>query len=387
MSGSKVYFRTNDDDYSNYIEARNGGHGRDADYATNPREGGSKGTYTITDSLKNKDYIKIYGTDGTPGTSGVGGTSTLNNVYRQASGNTSRETPFYITDNYTMYNIYPYSNTGILLQEDSTGLGEPVPYISNPNKGNMLAGGPGGAPSPLFPGKSHPNNTNISNTNWPGAGGCGQSGWYNMGEPDLQECNKGGPAAVWLFYVATDSECDVNNYNHEYEEKSIIIEPTCTSEGRQEIICARCGKTETQTIPALGHTWDDGTLVEEPTCTDEGSELYVCTVCNEGTKIESIPAQGHSFYKDAPYNHYYYQKCHNCDYEEELGYQIYIDGKESDNYIKENETLTLTVWYTVPEAVIKDVTVQYATKESYNNQTGELKISNPTGTVYINRIF
>lgn len=361
MDGLKVYFKTNDDDYSNYIKATNGGWGNDADYTTDPRGGGSKGTYTITNSLKNKDYIRIYGTNGTPGTSGVGGTNqnAPNNVYRQASGNTSRETPFHITDNYIMYNIYPYSNTGILLQEDSTGLGEPVPYISNPNKENMLAGGPGGAPSPLFPGKSHPNNTNISETNWPGAGGCGQSGWYNMNKPDLQECNKGGPAAVWLFYVATDSECDVNNYDHKYEEKSIIIDSTCVSEGIREVVCARCGKTEIQTIPTRSHTWDNGTLIEAPTCTSEGSELYTCTVCHEGTKIETINALGHSFYKDANYinGYYYYQKCHNCDYEEELGYQIYINGEESDNYIKEGEACILTFGTLIPEVPPKDVTV------------------------------
>lgn len=56
--------------------------------------------------------------------------------------------------------------------------------------------------------------------------------------------------------------------------------PTCTEDGKREKVCAVCGKTEVETVPATGHRYVD--TIVQPTCTERGtrftSAAYAATV-------------------------------------------------------------------------------------------------------------
>ena len=147
-------------------------------------------------------------------------------------------------------------------------------------------------------------------------------------------------------------------------------EPTCTVAGSKKGVCNTCGKTVTESIPALGHNFSstfngyndnnhwkkcsrcsattgstahskswvttDGTnhwqkcsscgwtssksahsytytTTKEPTCTVAGSKKGVCNTCGK-TITESIPALGHNY--SSTYNGYddnnHWKKCSRC---------------------------------------------------------------------------
>ena len=108
-------------------------------------------------------------------------------------------------------------------------------------------------------------------------------------------------------YSGTAGERYAKNYGFEYElldhtehtygEWKTTKAATCTAEGTQTRTCEVCGKTETQTIKALGHTEVIDEAVEA-TCTKTGlTEGKHCSVCNAVIKAqETVPATGkHSF--------------------------------------------------------------------------------------------
>lgn len=76
---------------------------------------------------------------------------------------------------------------------------------------------------------------------------------------------------------------------HQFDEGTITVIPTCTEEGEKTQTCALCGATQTVKIDANGHTWDEGTMTKRPTTEEAGVKTYHCTVngCN-GTKEEAI---------------------------------------------------------------------------------------------------
>jgi len=74
--------------------------------------------------------------------------------------------------------------------------------------------------------------------------------------------------------------------------------PTCIAEGSSKIICETCGETlATETIPVIGyHNFSGEGVKADATCTITGTMTYTCLTdgCN-ATKVETIPAKGHSF--------------------------------------------------------------------------------------------
>ena len=52
--------------------------------------------------------------------------------------------------------------------------------------------------------------------------------------------------------------------------------------------------------PHATHTWNSGIVTKAATCTTTGIKTYTCNVCGE-TKIEAIPAKGHSFVSNQEY--------------------------------------------------------------------------------------
>ena len=87
--------------------------------------------------------------------------------------------------------------------------------------------------------------------------------------------------------------------------------------------CSRCDKKD----DVSPHTWDSGTVTTAPTCTKAGERTYTCTECG-ATKIEPIPATGHSWKSDwtSDATHHWHE-CANesCDVTDNAGKNGYAE--------------------------------------------------------------
>ncbi len=83
----------------------------------------------------------------------------------------------------------------------------------------------------------------------------------------------------------------VEPVRHEWNEGEITIASTCVSDGVMTFTCGNCGATKTSVIPAA-HQWGDVVTIDK-TCTTDGSVTKVCAVCALAF-IEIIPA-GHNW--------------------------------------------------------------------------------------------
>ena len=92
--------------------------------------------------------------------------------------------------------------------------------------------------------------------------------------------------------------------------------------------CSRCDIKD----DVSPHTWDNGTITTAPTCTKAGEETYSCTKCG-ATKIEPIPATGHSWKSDwtSDATHHWHEcaneNCDVTDNAEKNGYAEHSGGK------------------------------------------------------------
>lgn len=79
--------------------------------------------------------------------------------------------------------------------------------------------------------------------------------------------------------------------SHEHSYTETVEEPTCTEAGLKTFTCS-CGKTYTETIPAIGHNYQP--VVVNPTCVSIGYETSTCQNCGVSYFIRAIPALGHT---------------------------------------------------------------------------------------------
>ena len=92
--------------------------------------------------------------------------------------------------------------------------------------------------------------------------------------------------------------------------------------------CSRCDEIEKKS----SHTWDSGTVTTAPTCTIAGEKTYSCTKC-DATKIEPIPATGHSWKSDwtSDATHHWHEcaneNCEVTDNAGKNGYAKHSGGK------------------------------------------------------------
>ena len=87
--------------------------------------------------------------------------------------------------------------------------------------------------------------------------------------------------------------------------------------------CSRCDKKD----DVGPHTWDNGTITTAPTCTKAGKKTYSCTKC-DATKIEPIPATGHSWKSDwtSDATHHWHECANeNCDVTDNAGKNGYAE--------------------------------------------------------------
>lgn len=87
------------------------------------------------------------------------------------------------------------------------------------------------------------------------------------------------------------------NDTHLKNVESIIVNPTCTTEGIKTTNClCGCGYTFSEKIPVLDeHPYTK--IIIEPTCTSRGYEKYVCSSCGDTYTINYTPMLEHD-YKD-----------------------------------------------------------------------------------------
>ena len=106
-------------------------------------------------------------------------------------------------------------------------------------------------------------------------------------------------------------EIEKDSCLHNWRDGEILLQPTCTTTGKKQIVCEICGKVLEVEIPALGHnyenrvctrcgeaepgcenhTFGDWVITKNPTCVAEGSKKKTCTVCGV-EEVETIPATG-----------------------------------------------------------------------------------------------
>ena len=87
--------------------------------------------------------------------------------------------------------------------------------------------------------------------------------------------------------------------------------------------CSRCDKKD----DVGPHTWNSGTVTTAPTCTKAGKKTYSCTKC-DATKIEPIPATGHSWKSDwtSDATHHWHECANeNCDVTDNAGKKGYAE--------------------------------------------------------------
>lgn len=87
--------------------------------------------------------------------------------------------------------------------------------------------------------------------------------------------------------------------------------------------CSRCDAKD----DVGPHTWDSGTVTTAPTCTKAGEKTYSCNKC-DATKIEPIPATGHSWKSDwtSDATHHWHECANkNCDVKDNAGKYGYAE--------------------------------------------------------------
>ena len=70
---------------------------------------------------------------------------------------------------------------------------------------------------------------------------------------------------------------------------------TCTRDGYSKSICKICNKGEERVHQKLGHNFSGETVIIEPTCTTEGSKNIKCTRCDELKFVEAYGEASHHF--------------------------------------------------------------------------------------------
>lgn len=87
--------------------------------------------------------------------------------------------------------------------------------------------------------------------------------------------------------------------------------------------CSRCDEKD----DVGPHTWNSGTVTTAPTCTKAGEKTYSCNKC-DATKIEPIPATGHSWKSDwtSDATHHWHECTNkNCDVTDNAGKKGYAE--------------------------------------------------------------
>ncbi len=117
--------------------------------------------------------------------------------------------------------------------------------------------------------------------------------WDSGTTLEQRTCTKDGK----ILYCCTTLGCDAEmeqiiTASHEWS-KNVIIEATCTTDGKMTKECSVCGEEAIEIISA-SHTWGTDTVITSPTCSEKGSSKHVCLICSASETFE-VKELGHNF--------------------------------------------------------------------------------------------
>ena len=105
-----------------------------------------------------------------------------------------------------------------------------------------------------------------------------------------------------IRYTCTDAGCGVTKtetvshetVSHFYGEWTVTTAPTCLLKGVKERACVYCGSVQRANADAMGHAFGDWQTVSAPTCTAPGMQTMTCANCGK-VKTQYTEANGHTF--------------------------------------------------------------------------------------------
>ena len=88
----------------------------------------------------------------------------------------------------------------------------------------------------------------------------------------------------------TEMKDDPSDHAHNYVDE--VTAPGCLEGGYTTATCSICGRSyKHDYTDALGHDWDDGSVILEPTEEGPGYMIFTCARCGE-TRVKKIPRYG-----------------------------------------------------------------------------------------------
>ena len=146
---------------------------------------------------------------------------------------------------------------------------------------------------------------------------------------------------TWECSRCEDSYTDstVSELGHTYNNWTIIENPTCFKNGKEERNCTVCGFIDSKEINALGHNFaSEYTIDKEATCTTDGSKSQHCSRCEAIDNKTIIPALGHDYKQivtnpTCTVNGYTTNTCSRCN-------DTYIDNQTSATGHSYTSTIT-----------------------------------------------
>lgn len=103
-----------------------------------------------------------------------------------------------------------------------------------------------------------------------------------------------GQSGTVRAYGAVGSSGTPGAHEHGFDAWRTVREADCEQPGLRERVCAGCGQTETEEIPALGHRYAAWRTIREADCEQPGERERVCIRCGH-RQAEELPALGHRF--------------------------------------------------------------------------------------------
>lgn len=91
------------------------------------------------------------------------------------------------------------------------------------------------------------------------------------------------------LYRYTQDGADV----HSWDSGTITTAAKCTTAGVKTYTCSKCGKTRTESIPALGHNWGSWSVTTPATATSPGVETRTCSRCGQTETRETPQLQSY----------------------------------------------------------------------------------------------
>lgn len=121
---------------------------------------------------------------------------------------------------------------------------------------------------------------------WHTCSRCGERDNIGTHIPDRSAATNTDPIKCTVCgYIIAPALC-----SHNWGERVLISQATCTEKGKWERTCSLCGAVGTEDIPALGHQLNS-TITKYATCATVGERYYWCDRCGHNY-TEAIPATG-----------------------------------------------------------------------------------------------